>query len=393
MYLEKKTRQKCSNNTSIYSDAIVHHGDTLVETNRHTQRRLNPFNVDDANEIETVSKQTEGIDSDELGTVSKDSKGIDVGKETEDDEICMFNPLLETATTHSADTLPLINNLFQDVSNSTNKSKSQEPNRLTVTELSPRQQRKHSLLSQAQKFAELKKLDSNVLPFDLHLHINQAHGVEAQQVDTVGFHTMSAVMPPSLASGQSSISSPQAFTDKGSKRSNEFIESNLNISDSVNSEGSNSKGDNCGDAGKTFLSMGSDSHVNSSSKGGNSLICDTNIDVKSQSICDTKDGSSYDNLTEMNSPKGDICDTNESNSCGNIDKKESNSAVRVDFKDNNSDPTDEDRNAFDVYNIETALPYMDWNALEEKLKAASEEAKQIQQVRRGLIFTCRTALV
>lgn len=230
--------------------------------------------------------------------------------------------------------------------------------------LSPRQQRKHNFLNKAQEFAELKRLDSKVLPFDLHLHIDQTNS-ESQRVNSGAFCTMSTTMPPSVDSGKTGAQSPQSNINGHSV----FNGTNLKPSDGASNEENLSKGNNCGDGIGNNVLKGSYSSADKIN-GGNSLICDTH-NPESQHICDKKEGNSEKDFKGISS----LCDTIKSNSCQD---KETDKKVPV--NSSNSGQTDDVVNAFDVYNIETALPDMDWSSLEEKLRAASEEARLIQEV-------------
>ncbi|XP_060568269.1 IQCJ-SCHIP1 readthrough transcript protein-like isoform X2 [Ruditapes philippinarum] len=275
------------------------------------------------------------------------------GIETESSGSFMFNPLTENenSSINSTNKSPLINNFFKS---STSKNNEES---LNIHELSPKQQRKHSLLSKAHEFAELKKLDSKVLPFDLHLHLAEGESSEPLPEATKGSN-MSTNMPPSVNSDQNGVTSP---ADSGKK---ELKESMKDYSET------NVKGDNCVEiVNKT--EKGSHPVQNTKSGADNSSNCDKYGNSNSQSICDNKGV----NFSENNSS----CDTKGDNSCHTIEIQKS------DVKGSNSGKKDavETESAFDVYNIETTLPDMDWSSLEQKLKAASEEARLIQEARRN----------
>lgn len=184
-------------------------------------------------------------------------------------------------------------------------------------ELSPQQQRKRTLLSQAHRFAELKKLNANVLPFNLHVHLQPRETSENDSLEREV--RMSETMSPiekqcdsKIIADLSSVSAPESL-------------SNVNSSNPLTSETKlNSGGYNSG----------------------------------SEIVCDKKGVNSTDTMEESQVTSKNSCDRKEDN-CG--DEGES-------------------VNAFEVYNIETALPDLDWKSLEEKLKAANEEARKIQEV-------------
>lgn len=213
---------------------------------------------------------------------------------TEPDYDCMFNPMLNDEYSNTE-------NVASCGSGQLNLSKDREE---TVDELSPQQQRKKILLSKAHEFAERKKLDSSVLPFDLHVHLKSGE-------DTgINDQSREVTMPPV-------------------------------------------------DQQMTELS------VQKSGLDGVSKSVNHNTHVTSQS----KFSSSGDN-----SGSGNICDIEGSKSGGNMEEN----SVTCDTKGANS--VEDEDSAFDVYNIETALPDLDWKSLEEKLKLANEEARKIQEV-------------
>ncbi|KAH3812443.1 hypothetical protein DPMN_140875, partial [Dreissena polymorpha] len=166
-------------------------------------------------------------------------------------------------------------------------------------ELSPSQKRKRYFLSQAQEFAELKKTNSNVLPFNLHLHFNPDDSCDTKG-KSLSMQMMSDMSPQQIAGANNSHLKTseheefKLFNGKVDKKADYYV--NTNICDN--------------------------------SKGSNPSL--TLLNTHGENACLT------------------VCD------------------------DNNED-------AFDVYNIETALPDVDWKVLEEKLKAASEEAKLIKE--------------
>jgi hypothetical protein len=178
---------------------------------------------------------------------------------------------------------------------------------------------------------------------------------------------MSTNMPPSVNSDQNGVTSP---ADSGKK---EFKESMKDYSET------NVKGDNCVEIVNKTEKW---SHPVQNTKSGadNSSNCDKYGNSNSQSICDNKGV----NFSENNSG----CDTKGDNSCHTIEKQKSDSTQSCDAKGSNSGKKDavETESAFDVYNIETTLPDMDWSSLEQKLKAASEEARLIQEVGRFLFY-------
>lgn len=166
-------------------------------------------------------------------------------------------------------------------------------------ELSPTLQRKRHFLSQAHKFAELKKLNASALPFNLHIHLENNTLLDSERP------AMTTMCPNTGNVVQSD--QDMAVCKDDSTETNTHTEN--------------------GDV-KT--------------KGVNSTTTTTNV-------CDIL--------------KGHNCDRYPSSEKGGKGCSQ-----------------DEDEGAFDVYNIETALPDMDWKSLEEKIRVASEQAKLIKEV-------------
>lgn len=329
-YLEKPASERSKRETRYHGD---HH--EKLTSNTGKVNRSNPFDN------------------------FSDNEGEDI--DIEGSESCMFNPLTgnEKSSLNNDNKSPLINNFFRSAT-----SKNKEEN-LNISILSPRQQRKHSLLSKAHEFAELKKLDSKVLPFDLHLHIAEGQSSESQSAATKGSN-MSTNMPPSVNNDQNGVTSPDEYVQR--EASKDYSETT-------------SKGDNCIEGvNKPNVTKGI-TVVDTNSETDNSLCCDKDINSGSQNVCDTN-GENYNENT-LN------CDNKGDNSDDTIDKQESDS----DAKGSNSGKKDIVESAFDVYNIETTLPDMDWSSLEQKLKAASEEARLIQEVGRKMFFCFITEMM
>lgn len=321
------------------------HGDvnkeTLTDTEHNTTKRSNPFNI----------AFSEVGDTD-YNLADKTNNDINVN-----DTACMVNPL------NTEPPLPLVDNFLTH--QAVQKSQTSNVKLVHSDILSPRQQRKNSLLSQAKLFVELKKLDTNILPFNLHMHLDQTDVHKSltsgkEHCDRMSSDVMSPTSnDPNLGFGR------KPCWDEDSESQEKGCET-------VPECGINSMGDN------------SDGDINS--RGSNHVSCDKNIISESQkSSCDINTNSASIH-SEVNSnshiPKGSNSDTM-------FDSKTSNSDTMVDSKSSNSDTEQDD--AFDVYNIETALPDMDWNSLEAKLKAASEEAQKIQEV--STMCTCSFVVV
>jgi len=299
---------------------------TLDADNQGTLDAGNQGTLDAGNQGTLDAGNQGTIDSGNQGTIDAVDKcgegDIDESTNFEDSNECMFNPLIENQASISEHLVTERANLHITKSANENNVK-----------LSPQQQRKNSLLLQAQQFAELKKRDSNVLPFNLHVHLKERESSEKSSQS--GEVSMSKIMSPvdlNLSSGSSvkdnqSCGVREVFSHSKAQKSN-------------NSKASDSKGDNSGCEN----------------------ICDTKGDNSSSGI---KEGVFVKKGNNPVETMGENCVSSTKN---------------CDIERDNSEDDKEEFDAFDVYNIETALPELDWKNLEEKLKAANEEAKRIQEV-------------
>lgn len=171
--------------------------------------------------------------------------------------------------------------------------------------------RKINLLSIAQEFAELKKINVNALPLDLH-----------------------------NIQGQTDESSPSA----SSSASNSAISSEMNTPVETTVSFENLKNSN----------ILADTDLNSNTIHSGTNTCDKNV---TDSIVNRND---LQNTSPKNSPRKNT---------QNVDDKQC---------DRTSGEKEGD---FDVFNIETAMPQMDWEGLEKQLQQATEEQKKRSEVR------------
>ena len=189
--------------------------------------------------------------------------------------------------------------------------------------------RKHSLLQDAHRFVELKKLDSNILPFDLHKY---SDFVDRNNSSSERIDKESGGFANEAAYGQEMA---EILT-----HANEKFSSVVNDNNNCDSHGHNmdTKSPEIEKSVPIKDKLSKDK-VEGSKGEGNSvdLMVDSGIQIEAE--CDT---------------------ANDSRSSRTAD--------------------DESIGPFEVYNIETALPNINWETLEESLKQASEEEKQRQEV-------------
>ncbi|XP_033760771.1 myb-like protein P isoform X2 [Pecten maximus] len=192
--------------------------------------------------------------------------------------------------------------------------------------------RKLNFLSIAQEFAELKKVNCNILPFDLH---------KGQQVPESSCSDTSSAPNSQLSSEMNTPSDPSDSFEQLNNGVNSLISKDLN------------------------------SNIN------NGNVDDR--DSRSVSTIISQSSNSNDNLPKNSS-------TREASSIGRVakrsrDQKEENSnkgdnSNVIDRGDNSNN--EESEGDFDVYNIETALPQMNWEILGQQLEQVTLHQQSLQ---------------
>ncbi|KAJ8310710.1 hypothetical protein KUTeg_012575 [Tegillarca granosa] len=180
-----------------------------------------------------------------------------------------------------------------------------------------RRLRKINLLSIAQEFAELKKINVNALPLDLH---------------KVQGHTDESSLSASSSASNSAISS----------------EMNTPVDSTVSFENM-----------KNINSL-TDTDLNSNTIHSSMKTCDKNV---TDSIVNSKD---LLNSSPKNKRNIQNVQTGDRQQC-----------------DRTSNIPGEKEGDFDVFNIETAMPQMDWEGLEKQLQQATEEQKKRSEAQRN----------
>ena len=228
-----------------------------------------------------------------------------------------------------------------------------------------RRVKKHNFLKDAHRFVELKKIDSNILPFDLHKYSDfgdknnsniegiaeerntfpnaETYGQEMAEILTHSKETFSSVV---IDDSCGMDNSAKTFCDIGDKLTGEIDPGDKNNFRTKES--------------KTKLHVGSVEKPDTSEEISESMKGETKMDKADGS----KDG---ENTLNLMVDSGIQIETDCDTTCTN-DSKTSRTGE------------DEDIEPFEVYNIETALPNINWETLEESLKKASEEEKQRQEV-------------
>lgn len=225
--------------------------------------------------------------------------------------------------------------------------------------------RKINYLSLAQEFAELKKIDSEALPFNLHKSA-QIRSPVSDSTDTEASST-----------AESSEASAAATPLEGTK---DFIDNNLDQKSRMAVDPTHSIGET---HRMTTDSVRSNTKMLNSTKprdlkdygplskgSASETVCQTEISV-SQIPASIKN-----NIPAQSSRGQSSCPRT-----GSLEGQDPSMATP-----NNSRVTS--MGDFDVYNIETTLPQMDWTLLEEQLRKAAEEEEQKKQVRISKLFAC-----
>ena len=219
-----------------------------------------------------------------------------------------------------------------------------------------RRLKKHNFLKLAHKFAELKKVDASILPFDLHKYSDYTdidiasvekatqknHNQPSSDADP---HMMAEILSQSGESFSSVVNKVECDENENSKAPCDISDIHLDHIDSGNSNNERTK-----------------------------EIDDNETDVSIKTPTTVSGGSEVAMVASAGNQDGLRDDATNSGKSQKSDK--------------DSSALDEDLCPFDVYNIETALPDINWETLEESLKKASEEEKLRQEV--GFIFCLNT---
>lgn len=239
--------------------------------------------------------------------------------------------------------------------------------------------KKINYLSLAQEFAELKKIDADALPFNLHkegqVALQDASPMsEASSEDSPGVLTGSAANTPD--------DGPSLDPIRG-----DLIENHLSeierLTEDMKTLTSNVNESTDTPPGAKLQNQMEVQNLMNQNKGPN--IKDSNKSSKDKES--TKDN-------ELKDSEDPVKDSNESKA--SLDSKESKNILSKESSSSNLkavetgqpgkspksavSPGSEKLEDFDVYNIESTLPQMDWAMLEAQLQKAAEEERKKREV-------------
>ena len=268
-----------------------------------------------------------------------------------------------------------------------------------------RRLRKINYLSLAQEFAALKKVDADALPFGLQKGVHKLHNVlspmsetssetgsERYMTDSAEVTPMESVkefVPRSSSVGGSTDPQMDSCTRKEAwKESPNFSPTNQiyeSATDNITSQNTNNTSSQI-DNQKQNKTLSSLDPRDQSPKRHAGL---SKHDIETQKL------QGANNSTSLNDANQRTCVTNSSDNfldevSSHTDDVDSESTVISAGKrpetsnERKKSGMDEKLGDFDVYNIETTLPQVDWETLEKQLKKAAEEEQQKAVVRSNI---------
>lgn len=235
--------------------------------------------------------------------------------------------------------------------------------------------RKTNYLSLAQEFAELKKVNANALPFGLHKDEYQSasplsEGESGSDLDSAdqcndnssGFK---------LSNGDCSVIDSGQARDEGLTTEKTEVKSGSSEAVNLTDE---KKQEDAGIDEKELHDPDYDLASNSNLQRG-LLMCEAlskKVEMKSKEAGDNPHSKKNQALTAASDVDSLMAAGHESDSSSFTD-----SPVRVKVTRRKMDESlGESLGEFDIYTVETALPQMDWQHLEEQLQKAAEEEQQ-----------------
>ena len=244
--------------------------------------------------------------------------------------------------------------------------------------------KKHNFLKCAHRFAELKKADANVLPFDLHKYsdlgnknnsniqetLEHSSNVVSSESDT---QRMAEILSQSKESFQSVVNKAECDENENSKVPSDVSDKYYDKPDpGIKSGNTGGPGINVAFSNKHDSGIIGDVDYESVVNDPRTIESGVKDDDSSSDQTNTSKDISDSAVSETNKEtKDSVEDFNKSADCDVISGQS---------KENDSKVLVEGIGPFDVYNIETALPDINWETLEESLKKASEEEKLRQEV-------------
>ncbi|OWF49095.1 J domain-containing protein DDB_G0295729-like isoform X2 [Mizuhopecten yessoensis] len=200
--------------------------------------------------------------------------------------------------------------------------------------------RKLNFLSIAQEFAELKKVNCDILPFDLH---------KGQQFSESSCSDTSSAPASQISSEMNTPSDP----------SDSFVQLNNGVNNLMSKDlNSNINNGNVDERDNNSLSTA----TRRSNTTNDNLPPHTSTTDTSSTVSTVRVAKRSRDLEEENSNKGDKSDVTDS--------------------DRGDNPyNDEGEGDFDVYNIETAVPQMNWEILGQQLEQVTLHQQSLQRQR------------
>ena len=354
-----------------------------------------------ANVLEEVTEYEHSNPPIEAGHVVKDRllQGIKNGIEPEPDSVASdYSEMADPIKEHLANVqiiqkedLETGNTMFPDQF-SVGQKITQGPDE--SDEEFTRRLRKINYLSLAQEFAALKKVDADALPFGLQKGAHKLQDIVSpmsetssetgserymtDSADVTPMETVKEFVPRSSSGGE--CTDPHSRKEAWKDSSNTTITTNQkskSATDNITSQNKNNIPFSKNDNQKQNKTLSSPDHKGQSPKRRAGLgKHDTNI---TQKLHETDSNTRLKDTNQRTSKVNKSDKREEVVSGSQTDDVDLESTVISAGKlstERKKSGMDEKLGDFDVYNIETTLPQVDWETLEKQLKKAAEEEQQ-----------------
>ena len=272
-----------------------------------------------------------------------------------------------------------------------------------------RRLRKINYLSLAQEFAALKKIDADALPFGLQKGAHKLQDIVSpmsetssetgserymtDSADATPMETVKEFVPRSSSGGEctdpqrDSNSRKEAWKESSNNTTLTSNQKSKSATDNITSQNKNNIPSSKNDNQKQNKTLSSPDHKGQSPKRRAGLgKHDTNI---TQKLHETDSNSRLKDTNQRTSKVNKNDKREEVVSGSQTDDVDSESTVISASKlstERKKSGMDEKLGDFDVYNIETTLPQVDWETLEKQLKKAAEEEQQKAVVRLSFLI-------
>ena len=249
-----------------------------------------------------------------------------------------------------------------------------------------RRLRKINYLSLAQEFAALKKVDADALPFGLQKGAHKLQDIVSPMSETSSetgserYMTDSADVTP-MESVKEFVPNPP--TDSNSRReawkessniTNTTNQKSKSATDNITSQNTNNTSSKI-DNQKQNKTLSSPDHRGQSPKRHAGLSKQDNMTPKLQETNKNSRRNDTNQRTSMTNKSDKQLDVVSSNT-DDVDSKSTVISEGHASTERKKSAMEEKLGDFDVYNIETTLPQVDWETLEKQLKKAAEEEQQ-----------------